>query len=97
SRPRARTWHRAGGGLVASSRDHARRRAIRETGTAAPLAELVLVDPVGEEAERHAGVGIGPRDLTGRAVVPEGARTDHPSHAPHVRAFAFALDDETAR
>ena len=71
--------------LTDLARVHAVPRAARDRGATPPLTQLVLVDPVGEEAERHAALGVTPRDLTGCAVVTECPRRDRATHAPHVR------------
>src|SRR5437764_13041755 len=48
-------------------------RLAGDTGRAAPLAQLVPVESVGEIDERQPGSGVGPGDLAAGPVGPEGA------------------------
>ena len=57
----------------------------------------MLIEPVREVTERQAGVGIGPRDLTARAVVTEGARRNRVAHAARGAPTVVARDDEPER
>jgi len=78
------TWpsgRTAGPDILGAARTRAHRGPARDRGRPAPFPQLVLVEPVGEVAERQPGLRVGPGDLPTRTVVPERARRDRLAQA----------------